>query len=202
MVQPAGGTDDRVSIVVFDMEPVRRNRGWFFGLGIAFLALGILLILMPMIASLVSAMVLGWMMVIGGLFQGYHAIRARGWKGAAWSLVSAALLAGAGLLVVLFPITGTLTLTLILSAFFIANGVAKIVRALQHRGMPSWGWLLGDGILSLALGFLIFAGWPSTAAWAIGLLVGIDFLLGGSSMILIGLAAGPLGARPGASLRL
>lgn len=200
MVEPVKGSDERMGIALFDLEPVRQNRGWFFGLGAAFMALGVLLILMPLFASLVSAMALGWMLALGGLFQAYHSIRARGWKGSAWSLVSAALMFVAGVLVVLFPVTGTISLTLILSVYFMANGGVKIVRALQHRAMANAGWLLFDGILSLTLGVLIVAGWPSTAAWAIGLLVGVDFLLGGTSLFLIGLAAGPLGARR-ASLR-
>jgi uncharacterized membrane protein HdeD (DUF308 family) len=69
--------------------------------------------------------------------------------------------------------------------------VLKIIRAVQHREMPAWGWLVFDGILSLVLGLMIGLGWPSTAVWAIGLLVGIDLLFSGSSMLLIALATRP-----------
>ncbi|MDI1445146.1 DUF308 domain-containing protein [Polyangium sp. 6x1] len=198
MMQPPEGPVDTTRITVVGQvgDVIRKNRGWFYGLGAAFMVLGVLLLLMPLIASLVTALVIGFVMVIGGIFQAFQAVQTRGWKGAAWSLVGAALLVLAGVLVVAFPLTGTVTLTLTLSAFFMANGVIKLIRAVQHRHIPAWGWLFFDGLVSLALGVLIFAGWPSTAAWALGLLVGIDMLLGGTSMILIGLGAGRVTSGP------
>jgi uncharacterized membrane protein HdeD (DUF308 family) len=104
----------------------------------------------------------------------------------------------AGGLIMAFPTTGKVTLTLILAAFFLADGLLRIIRAVQHREMPAWGFLLFDGLVTLALGVLILWSWPSTAAWAIGLLVGVDLMIGGASMLLIGLGARPrplLGSR-------
>lgn len=199
MMQPPEGPGDTTRITVVGQvdDVVRRNRAWFFGFGAAFMVLGVLLLLMPLLASLLTALVIGWIMVLAGIFQGIHAVKSRGWRGASWSLVGAVLFVVAGLLVAAFPVTGTLTLTLTLSAFFMANGVVKIIRAVQNRHISAWGWLFFDGLVSLALGVLIFAGWPSTAAWALGLLVGIDLLLGGTSLVLIGLSAGSVaGARP------
>jgi len=194
MMQPPEGPVDTTRITVVGQvdDVVQRNRAWFFGLGAAFMVLGVLLILMPLLASLLTALVVGWILVLAGLFQGLHAVRNRGWRGASWSIVGSVLFVVAGLLVAAFPITGTLTLTLTLASFFMANGVVKVIRAVQNRRIPAWGWLFFDGLVSLALGVLIFAGWPSTAAWALGLLVGIDLLLGGTSMVLIGLGAGSL----------
>jgi len=203
MMQPPEGPVDttRITVIGHVEDVVRRNRGWFFGIGAAFMLLGVLLLLMPLIASLVTALVIGFVMVIAGIFQAFHAVKARGWKGGAWSLVGSVLLVVAGALVAAFPVTGTLTLTLTLSGFFMASGVVKLIRAVQNRHIPAWGWLFFDGIVSLALGVLIFAGWPSTAAWALGLLVGIDLLLGGTSMILIGLGAGSVLSGPIATTR-
>ncbi|MDC0685732.1 HdeD family acid-resistance protein [Sorangium atrum] len=173
------------------VEPhtLRENRGSFIGLGIALLVLGALAILMPVIASLVTAVAIGGVLVASGLFQGVHAVQHRRWANSAWSLAGALIQLAAGVLIVAFPVTGTVTLTLILAAFFFAEGFLKIVRALQHREMPSWGWLLFDGLLALALGVLIWWRWPSTAAWAIGLLVGVNVLVSGMSMLLIGSSA-------------
>jgi uncharacterized membrane protein HdeD (DUF308 family) len=92
---------------------------------------------------------------------------------------------------VVYPVTGTLTLTLALAIFFAVNGLFKVLRAVEHRAMPRWGFLLFDGLLSLVLGIPIAVGWPSTAAWALGVLVGIDLLFSGFSMMVIALAAGP-----------
>jgi uncharacterized membrane protein HdeD (DUF308 family) len=196
MVQPLGRPEDKRTVALVDLEVVRRNRGWFFALGVGFMVLGFLAMILPLVASLVTALVLGWTMALAGVFQGVHAFRNRQWGGFAWAIVSALLLVLTGILIVLFPLAGTLTLSLILGAFFLANGVVKLVRSIQHRGMPAWGWLLFDGLLSLGLGVLILAGWPSTGVWALGLLVGIDLLVGGASMILIGVGAGQIGAGP------
>jgi uncharacterized membrane protein HdeD (DUF308 family) len=173
------------------LESVREHRGWFVALGIGFMILGAVAIFAPFVASVVTTVVLGWLMVVGGLFQGFHAIQNRHWAGWGWGVAGAVLHVIAGVLLVRYPLTGTLTLTLVLAAFFAVNGLLKIIRAVQHRWVPRWGWLLFDGILSLVLGVLILSGWPSTAAWALGLLVGVDLLVSGSSMLLIGVAAGP-----------
>src|SRR5262249_9384424 len=108
-----------------------------------------------------------------------------------WELVSGVLAVIAGGLVIRFPVTGTITLTLILAIWFALEGILKIVRGIQHRWMPRWGWLVFDGVLALFLGVLILPRWPSTAAWAFGVLVGVDLLFSGSSMLMIGVAAGP-----------
>jgi uncharacterized membrane protein HdeD (DUF308 family) len=178
-------------IVCVDIDTVRPNRGWFVGLGVALMVLGVLAILLPLIASLATTLVIGWLMLLGGILQGYHAVRNRAWAGAGWGLLAGALMAIAGVVLILLPVAGTLVLTLVLAAFFVASGVLKIIRAAQHRSLPAWGWFLFDGVLSLALGVLILVGWPSTAVWALGLLVGIDLIFGGSSLLWIGLAARP-----------
>jgi len=192
MVDPLRGTEDARSFGVVDLDTVRESRGWFFALGVAFMILGVLAILVPFIASLATAIVIGWLMIVGGLFQGFHAVQNRRWAGSSWAIVGAVLQVIAGVLVVAFPVTGTLVLTLVLAVFFVASGVLKLIRAIQHRAMPRWGWLLFDGIVSLALGLLIAVRWPSTAAWALGVLVGVDLLVGGSSMLMIGLAGRPM----------
>lgn len=179
----------RFGLALVDADSVQAHRGSFLGLGIALMVLGFIAMLLPTIATLVSAVAIGALLAVGGLLQGIHAIRSRRWAGAGWSLASAIVQLVAGVLLVAFPVVGKLTLTLILAAFFFAEGLLWIIRAIQHREMPAWGWLLFDGIVTLALGGLILWGWPSTAAWAIGLLVGIDLLLAGSSMLLIGIAA-------------
>jgi uncharacterized membrane protein HdeD (DUF308 family) len=98
----------------------------------------------------------------------------------------------AGILLIAFPIAGTLTLTLVLAGFFTAEGVLRIVRAVQHRGMARWGFLLFDGIVTLALGVLILAQWPGSSVWLLGLLLGVHLLVGGMSMLLLATAAGRL----------
>lgn len=188
-MNPIHDRDAAFGFALVDLDIVRQRSRWFIGLGIAFLVLGVLAVLAPLAASLVSAVFIGWLMLIGGVVQFIHAVKNRRWEHSTFAIVSAVIQAIAGLCVVLFPIAGTLTLTLVFAAYFIAEGVLKIVRAVQHRDLPAWGWLLFDGILALVLGALIVIGWPGTAVWAIGLLVGINLLFSGTSMVLIGLAA-------------
>jgi uncharacterized membrane protein HdeD (DUF308 family) len=163
----------------------RDGRGWIIGLGITMIVIGIFAIFMPILASFATTLFLGWILVIGGIVHGVHAVQHRRATGFPWALVSAILYVGAGILLIVNPVAGTATLTMVLASFFIANGFVKVVRALEHREAPSWVFLLLDGLVTLALGVLIWARWPSTALWAMGLLVGIEMLFGGSSMMIL-----------------
>jgi uncharacterized membrane protein HdeD (DUF308 family) len=88
-------------------------------------------------------------------------------------------------------VQGTLTLTIVVGAYFLAEGVATIMYALQHRRELSerWSWMLVAGIMDLLIAFFIIAGLPGSALWAVGLLVGINLLFGGASLIGMALAA-------------
>lgn len=174
------------------LDAVRKSRGWFIALGVALMVLGVLSIAVPFAATLMSTIFLGWMLIFSGVAQGVHAVRARAWQGFPWAVLSAALGVVAGLLLIAFPIVGTLTLTLVLAGYFTAEGILRIVRAVQHRGMERWGFLLFDGIVTLVLGVLIWAQWPGSSVWLLGLLVGIHLLVGGMSMLLLGVTAGRL----------
>ena len=99
-----------------------------------------------------------------------------------------------GLILILRPLAGILTLTMVLGAFFVVGGIASILGAIQHRRhLRSWGWVLFSGIVDLFLAYLIWAGWPSSADWAIGLLVGINMLFFGLSLVMTALAARVMG---------
>ena len=94
-------------------------------------------------------------------------------------------------MLLLWPITGTLSLTLVLIAFFFIEGIVSIMYAIEHRNQLTgrWGWMLVSGIIDLILAGIIFAGLPETAVWALGLLVGINMLFGGAALIAMALAA-------------
>jgi uncharacterized membrane protein HdeD (DUF308 family) len=108
-----------------------------------------------------------------------------------WSLISAALAVAAGLILLAQPVQGTLTLTIVVGAYFLAEGVATIMYALEHRRELSerWQWLLVAGIMDLLIAAVIIVGLPGSALWAVGLLVGINLLFGGASLIGMALAA-------------
>ena len=153
--------------------------------GILLVILGLAAIVIPSFASLAVTIFLGVLFLIGGLVELALLVWTQKTPGFWWSLLSAVLAAGAGIVLIARPIQGTLTLTVVLSAYFAAEGVVTIMYALLHRREPaiSWSWLMASGILDLAVGGLIIAGLPGSAAWAIGLLVGIDLVFGGFALI-------------------
>jgi uncharacterized membrane protein HdeD (DUF308 family) len=108
-----------------------------------------------------------------------------------WSLLSAVLGIAAGLVLLVSPAGGAVSLTLVLIVFFVIEGVVTVMYALDHRQQLSgrWGWMLFSGVIDLILAAIIFAGLPGTAAWALGLLVGINMIFGGSALIAMGLHA-------------
>jgi uncharacterized membrane protein HdeD (DUF308 family) len=159
--------------------------------GIALVILGFIAILVPPIATLAVTIVLGWLFLISGLIGLYTTFMLRHAPGFWWSLISAALGVLVGGMLLAQPVSGAFSLTLVVIAFFIIEGVASIMFALEHKRELSgrWGWMLVSGIVDLILAMFVFAGLPSAAAWAIGLLVGINMVFGGSALIAMALHA-------------
>jgi uncharacterized membrane protein HdeD (DUF308 family) len=169
--------------------------------GILLVILGLLAFLLPPLATLGITIVIGWLFLLSGIMGLITTFGARQAPGFWWSLVSAILAIGAGVILLARPVTGAVSLTLVLIAFFIVEGVASIMYALDHKQRSSqrWGWMLLSGIIDLILAAMIFAGLPGTAAWALGLLVGINMIFGGSALIAMALAARKQQTPPAAS---
>jgi uncharacterized membrane protein HdeD (DUF308 family) len=118
-----------------------------------------------------------------------HAFSARGWSGFALHLLGGVLYVLVGGWMILNPLLGALALTLLLAGFLVVQGICQIGLALRIRPARAWGWPLASGIVTLLLAVLIWVGWPSSALWVIGLLVGIHLLLSGVSLTMLALAA-------------
>jgi uncharacterized membrane protein HdeD (DUF308 family) len=117
-------------------------------------------------------------------------VQHRNMPGFGWALATSLLAIVLGLVLLFRPIAGVLTLTLALVVFFVLEGISAILLAIEHRRhLSSWGWILFSGLVDLLLAFLIWDGWPSSAGWAIGLLVGINMVFVGLSLIMTALAA-------------
>jgi uncharacterized membrane protein HdeD (DUF308 family) len=159
--------------------------------GILLVILGVAALILPPLASLAIAIFLGWMFLISGIGGLIVTYWARSTPGFWWSLISAALAVLAGLLLLARPMQAVLTLTIVVGAYFLAEGVATIMYALEHRRELSgrWSWLLISGLVDIAISFMVITGLPSSAEWAIGVLVGINLLFGGASLIGMALAA-------------
>jgi uncharacterized membrane protein HdeD (DUF308 family) len=159
--------------------------------GIVLAVLGLAAMIVSPLASLAVTIFLGWMFLISGVAGLIVTYWARQMPGFWWSLFSAALAVLAGLVLVARPMQGVLTLTIVVGAYFLAEGVATIMYALEHRRELSgrWSWLLVSGLMDILIAFLIISGLPGSAEWAIGLLVGINLVLGGASLVGMALAA-------------
>ena len=159
--------------------------------GIVLLILGVVAILVPLIATLAFTILVGWLFLISGIVGLIATFWARNAPGFWWSLISAVIGILAGVALLTSPVVGALSLTLVLVAFFIIEGIASIMYAVDHRRQltSSWFWMLLSGVIDLILAAIILAGLPGTAVWALGLLVGINMLFGGASLVGLGLAA-------------
>ena len=170
---------------------VREHWKAFLLEGILLVILGLAAIILPPLASLAVTILLGWMFLISGIAGLALTFWARRMPGFWWSLVSAVLAVVAGIILLAEPVQGTFTLTIVVGVYFLAEGVATILYALEHRKELSerWAWLLTAGVMDILVAGIIIAGLPGSALWAIGVLVGINMLFGGVTLIGMALAA-------------
>lgn len=170
---------------------LREHSTFFLVEGIILLILGALAILLPPIATLTLTFFFGWIFLVSGLIGWVTTLGARGAPGFWWSLISAVLATAAGLILLIRPIGGAISLTLLLIAFFVIEGIASIMFAIDHRKQLSgrWEWMLISGIIDLVLAAIIFVGLPGTATWALGVLVGVNLIFGGAALIAMALHA-------------
>jgi uncharacterized membrane protein HdeD (DUF308 family) len=179
-------------------EAVRRHWGLFLAQGLVMLVLGLLALARPMIATLAVEIFAGWLFLVGGIVGLAGVVTARKMPGFVWSLIRAVLAILIGVLLLWRPLAGVLTLTLLLAAFFAAQGVAQIIAAISQRAaLPgSWTWVLLSGVIDLILAAIIISGWPGTAAWVLGLMVGINLIMSGVALVVTALACRRVAAAP------
>jgi uncharacterized membrane protein HdeD (DUF308 family) len=177
----------------------REHWGWYLAEGLVLIVLGLAAIVLPPLATLAVTLVLGWLFLLSGILGLVATIRLREAPGFWWSLVSALLALVVGVLLLWNPFSGAVSLTLLLTAFFLVDGIASIMYALRHRHDASgrWGFILASGVITLLLAVVIMIGLPGTAAYALGLLVGIDMVFSGSMLVALAVMAHSR-PRPGA----
>lgn len=178
------------------LDSLRRNWGWYLVLGILEIILGAIAIAVSAITTLVSVLIFGWILIIGGVLSVIHAFCQRHWSGFFISLVVGLLYGVAGLMMVVNPAVAAVTLTLLIALLLIMAGIFRIAVGLTHH-FNHRGWLLLNGVITLVLGVLIWRQWPLSGLWVIGLFVGIEMVFYGWSLVMLSLAAKNL-PRPGA----
>ena len=168
-------------------ETVRVHSGLFLAQGILTTLLGVAAVIWPQISTLAVELYVGWIFLISGAAGVFMMFFAPNVSAFLWTLLTAALSLFAGVVLVWHPVEGAVSLTLLLVALFIAEGVFQIAAALSYRtAFPdSWGWMLSSGIADIILALLLIAGWPSSASWALGLIVGVNLITSGVATIVV-----------------
>lgn len=158
--------------------------------GLVMLALGILAVALPAAATIAVDIFVGWLFLICGLVGLTAIIATRNIPAFAWTLVTAALSVAIGILLILRPVEGALSLTVLLTVLFLVEGIFQIATSIGYRDVirELWGWMLMSGIADLLLVVIILVGWPMTANWALGLLVGVNLITSGFAVIMVAIA--------------
>ena len=162
---------------------VKRNAGWGIVLGILTAVLGLLLIAYPLFTATITTVFIGSILIVAGIFEVVQALRAYN-VGTFFARLLLGLVYGfGGVMLLLYPLRGVAVLTMLLGVVLLFEAGATAVLAFQVKPVSGWGWLLGDALITAALGFLILAHWPASSIWAIGTLVGAAILVRGITRI-------------------
>jgi len=158
--------------------------------GVVMIVLGVLAVLAPVAATIAIDIYIGWLLLISGIVGLVAMFSAKNLPAFLWTLITAALSLAVGALLVWRPIEGALSLTILLTAFFIAEGIFQIVASVAYRDVMagSWVWMLVSGISDLVLAAIIILSWPVSAVWALGLVVGINLITSGWAIVMAALA--------------
>lgn len=171
------------------METIRSHWKMILIEGILFVLLGFLAVVRPVFSTLTFELFIGWLLLFGGIFSIYRILTAQEIPGFWPSLIAAIISVIVGILLIAYPLKGILTLTILMAVYFLVDGVAKLAFSLEWRPLQNWGWLFISGLLSLGIAAIIYSGWPGTAVWTLGLLLGINLLFYGWTLILLALNA-------------
>jgi uncharacterized membrane protein HdeD (DUF308 family) len=166
---------------------IARHWGWFLALGILLVLVGMAAIAFPFLSTIAAKVAIGWIFLIAGIFELIHAFSVKRWAGFFWTLLIGLLYIAAGIWLAFFPLTGILTLTIVIAALFIAEGIMEFIMGFRMRPHEGWGWVVFSGLVAVAAGLLIALSLPESAVWALGLLAGINLLFSGWSFIYLAL---------------
>ena len=168
---------------------LRRHWGWLLAVGILSVILGTIGLGMTWMLTLVSVVYFGILLIVIGGVQLLQTFKCAGWKSVVLHSLIGLLYLAAGIMIVSRPLLASLTLTWMLGFALLVVGVMRIVVGVHHRGTSGWGGAVLGGIVTLLLGLMILARWPSSALWVIGLFLAIELIVNGWTQILVAVAA-------------
>lgn len=158
---------------------IKRYKTLFIAEGAVFTILGIFAMALPQFFSLTLNYFIAWLLILGASAIGYRATVAVDMPNRRSAIISTLLYGTLGILLLIWPTSGILTLTLLIAFYFLFDGIAKIYGGMQIKPLNSWSWIVASGVLSLLLAALILCGWPSDASWMLGMLFGINLFITG-----------------------
>jgi uncharacterized membrane protein HdeD (DUF308 family) len=167
---------------------VKKASGWSMVWGILMFICGILAISLPLASSIGIVIVLAWLILFAAIVHLIFAFQSHSVGGFLWKVLLAVVYGIAGIYMLMNPLLGVLSLTLVLAVFLLFEGILEIALYFGIRRVPHSGWVLFDGIVTLILGILIWAQWPSSSVWLIGTLVGISLMFSGISRFMLAMA--------------
>jgi uncharacterized membrane protein HdeD (DUF308 family) len=170
------------------VDLVRHASAWSIVWGVLLIIFGILAISSPMLAAIAVSTVIAWLIVFAGVVHVILAFHAHGAGSLIWKLLVGIAYLCFGAYLLLHPVLGVATLTLLLACLFSIEGILNIVMFFRMRSMRGSSWVLIDGIVTLLLGLMIYLQWPSSSAWVIGTLVGISMLISGVTRVMLSFA--------------
>jgi uncharacterized membrane protein HdeD (DUF308 family) len=186
MTQTTGMSEPRRAFTGL-MTEARGKWGWFVALGILFVVLGFGALSNLLLATIATIFYIGVLMIVAGAFQIVHAFRVKDWRGFfLWGL-GGFFYAAAGTTIVLDPTIASIVLTLILAVFTIASGFMRLLLSFRAREDRGWGWLFASGLLTAIAGLAFLLGWPLNSLWLLGLLLSVDLVFQGCTLIGLGL---------------
>ena len=153
--------------------------GWHIAWGVLLVIAGVLAVAMPGVAALATAIVFAWLLIIGGACEIAYAIQTRARPGFGWKFASGILTLVLGIAILVMPLAGVASLALLVGGFLFVGGITRCMLAFRMKPQRGWGWVLFDGLLSIAVAILIWVGWPQSSLAFIGLLTGFTLIMTG-----------------------
>jgi len=167
---------------------VRRATTWSIVLSALMILSGVLAIGLPMMAGIAVTALVGWLLMFSGGLHLAFAWRGERADAVVWEILLGAAYGAIGLYVLANPVAGLASLTFAVAVYLFVEGVLEFILSVRLRAAPGAGWLLVDGVITLALAVMIWSTWPSSAAWVIGTLVGLSMLFSGMTRLMLSLA--------------
>lgn len=181
--------DPQLAMAAAVLAPVRKHWALLLTLGILMIILGTLGFFQPIAYTVATTLLFGALLLVSGGTGIVATFKLEGWKGKTGAVLLALLFLVTGALMLLHPVLGALSLTLVVAAFLTASGVVKIWMGFGHREQNGWIWLVASGLLSIALGILIYADFPGSGLWILGLFLAIELMFDGWGLVMFALAA-------------